>query len=113
MARRAANTDSSLEKSLPPAKTEEGRENQLINLAMKVAETQMKKGTASSQVITHFLKLGSMKEKLEIEKLRHETKLLKARTKAIKDTKRSEEFYKEVIEAMRKYSGYQEDESSD
>ncbi len=43
-------------KPLPPATTPEEREKQVINYAYELAEKQMLAGTASSQVITHFLK---------------------------------------------------------
>ena len=51
-----------------PAMSEEGRENQLIAMAINLAEKQLREGTASSQVITHFLKLGTQAAKLEKEK---------------------------------------------
>lgn len=88
-----------------PALTPEAREKQLIASAVDLAEKQILEGTASSQVITHFLKLGSMKERLEREKLEEENKLLRAKTEALKSTKRQEELFEEAIRAMRKYSG--------
>ena len=91
-----------------PATTPEARENQLISMAVDLAERQIMEGTASSQVITHFLKLGSMREKMEREKLAEENKLLKARTEAIQSAKKVEELYAKAIDAMRAYSG-QED----
>lgn len=92
-------------KKRPPARTPEGRENQVIALAMDLAEKQIAEGTASSQVLTHFLKLGSIKQQLENEKLREENALLKARTKSLESAERVEELYKQAIEAMRMYSG--------
>ncbi|MCI6805699.1 MAG: hypothetical protein MR912_08940, partial [Prevotella sp.] len=83
----------------------ESRENQMIALAVDLAEKQLLEGTASSQVITHFLKLGSTKERLEKEKLEEENKLLRARTEALQSAKRVEELYSDAIAAMRKYSG--------
>ena len=88
-----------------PALTPEGRENQLISLAVNLAEKQLKEGTASSQVIAHFLKLGSTKERLEKEKLAEENKLLKAKTEALQSAKRVEELYADAIAAMKRYSG--------
>ena len=92
-------------KTIRPALTPEGRENQMISLAVDLAEKQLIEGTASSQVITHYLKLGSTKERLEKEKLEEENKLLKARTKALQSSDRVEELYKNAIEAMKRYSG--------
>lgn len=88
-----------------PATTPEARENQLISLAVDLAEKQLMEGTASSQVITHYLKLGSTKERLEKEKLEEENKLLRAKTEALQSSKRIEELYVNAIEAMRSYSG--------
>ena len=66
------------QREMRPALTPEARENQLIYLATDLAEKQLREGTASSQVITHYLKLGSTKEKLEREKLAEENNLLRA-----------------------------------
>ena len=92
-------------RKIRPALTPEARENQLISLAVDLAEKQLQEGTASSQVITHFLKLGSTKERLEKEKLEEENKLLKARTEALQSSKRVEELYADAIAAMKRYSG--------
>lgn len=88
-----------------PASTPEAREKQLINLATELAEQQLIDGTASSQVITHYLKLGSTRETLEREKIKQENELLKAKVDAIEATKRSEELYQKALDAMRTYSG--------
>lgn len=88
-----------------PATTEKGREDQLISLAVDLAEKQMIEGTASSQVITHFLKLGSSREKLEQERLRGENELLKAKIDHMASAKRVEELYAEALSAMKAYAG--------
>ena len=88
-----------------PALSPEARENQLISLAVDLAEKQLQEGTASSQVITHYLKLGSTKERLEKEKLEEENKLLRAKTENLQSQKRVEELYSEAIKAMRNYNG--------
>lgn len=88
-----------------PAETPEIREHQLISLAVDLAEKQLSEGTASSQVITHYLKLASTKEALEKEKLRQENELLRARTDSLKSAKNVEILYKEALAAMRTYSG--------
>ncbi len=76
-------------------------------MAITNAERQLSEGTASSQVITYFLKLASEKErnKLELEKLKEENKLLQAKTKAYESAENSEAMYKEAIEAMQRYTG--------
>lgn len=88
-----------------PATTPEARESQLISLAFDLVEKRMEKGTATSQEVTHFLKLGSSKERLELEKLQKENELLKARTDAIQSAKKVEELYLNALNAMRSYSG--------
>ena len=92
-------------KAIRTALTPEARENQLIALAVDLAEQQLREGTASSQVITHYLKLGSTKERLEKEKLEEENKLLRAKTENIKSMKRSEELMEEALRAFRQYNG--------
>ena len=93
-------------KKMRPALTPDSRENQLISLAVDCAEKQMREGTASSQVIVHYLKLGSSKERREKEKLEEEIKLLRAKTEAMKSAKVIEELYTEAINAMKTYSGH-------
>lgn len=92
-------------KTMRPALTPESREKQLISLAVDLAEKQLIEGTASSQVITHYLKLGSTKERLEKEKLEEENKLLRAKTEALQSAKEVEKLYADAINAMRRYSG--------
>ena len=97
-------------KDIRPALTPEARENQLISLAVDLAEKQLQEGTASSQVITHYLKLGSTKEKIEKEILEKQKELITAKTESIKSAQRIEELYAKAISAMRKYSGQESDE---
>jgi hypothetical protein len=94
-----------------PATTPEGRENEVVSQAIDLAEQQIRDGTASSQVITHFLKLGSTLEILEQERLRHENELTKVKIEALESQKRVEELYKEALDAMRSYSGETPDEN--
>lgn len=88
-----------------PAKTLEGRENQLISLAVDLAEQQLLDGTASAQVITHYLKLGSMREKLEMERIKSSIRLEKAKADAIASSGKIEELFHEAMEAFKGYSG--------
>lgn len=85
--------------------TPEDREQYLINLSLDAAERQLREGTASSQVITHFLKLGSSRELLEQEKIKEETKQTRAKIDSLEASARSEERYAAAIEAMRRYQG--------
>lgn len=105
-------TSTSDSKSSPmrPALTPEVRQSQLISLAEDCAEKQLRDGTASSQLITHYLKLATTREKLEIRKLETETELMEAKKEALQSQKRIEELYTDAIKAMRKYSGHGESE---
>lgn len=89
-----------------PALTPEAREKQMIALAVDLVEQRLLDGTASSQETTHFLKLGSMRNQLEMEKLRTENDLLSAKIKAIESGERIEKLYQEAIMAMQRYSGH-------
>ena len=91
--------------SRPPATTPEGRENQLVSMAVDLAEEQLAMGTASAQVITHYLKLGTTREKLEQERLRGENDLLRAKVESLASQAKTEEMYREALKAMRSYAG--------
>lgn len=96
-----------------PALSPEARENQLISLAVDLAEEQLRNGTASSQVITHYLKLGSTKERIEKEILEKQKELITAKTESIRDQKDSKIMYANAIKAMKKYSGHGSDDGED
>lgn len=88
-----------------PALSLESRQSQMVALAVDLAEKQLIEGTASSQVITHYLKLGTVQAQLEKEKLENENKLLRAKTQALESVQRSEELFEKAIAAMKAYSG--------
>lgn len=98
-------TNGSAQKRMRPALNPEARENQLVSLAVDLAEQQLREGTASSQVVTHFLKLGSTRERIEKEILEKQRELITAKTETLKSQKRIEELYSEAISAMKRYSG--------
>ena len=95
------------------ATTPEGREGQMVALAIDLAEQQLREGTASSQVITHFLKLGSERERLERERLEEENKLLRAKTEALEAQKESKIQYEKILKALRNYNGMGEPDEYD
>ena len=105
MPKRRANISEVPKRRLPPTLTPEAEENQLIALATEAAKQQLLDGTASAQVITHFLKLGSRREKLEQSMMEEKAAYLAAKTEAIKATKRMEELYADALAAMKRYSG--------
>lgn len=88
----------------PPATTIEARENQMIALAVDLAESQLRDGSASSQVITHYLKLGTTRERLEQDNLRKSGRLTDAKISSIESSAHSEEMYEQAIAAMKSYS---------
>lgn len=88
-----------------PALTPEARENQMIALAIDLAEQQLRDGTASSQIITHYLKLGSTRERLEKEVLEKQKELISAKASHIHAQEENDRKFVEAIEAMRRYSG--------
>lgn len=97
----------------PPATTPDGRENQMVALAVDLAEKQMREGTASAQVISHFLKLGSSREQLEQQRLAQENRLMEAKIEQLNSQKKSEEMYAKALQAMRTYNGQEPEESTD
>ena len=106
MKKTKAGDSSAQQKKIRPALTPEARENQMISLAIDLAERQLMDGTASSQVITHFLKLGSTKERIEKEILEKQKGLIEAKTQNLQSSQRIEELYKNALDAMRNYSGH-------
>ncbi len=105
---RKAKVASSSESSrkMRPALTPEARENQMISLAMDLAEQQLRNGTASSQLITEFVKRGSTKARIEQEILEEQKKLTEAKTESLQSQKKVEELYANALSAMRNYSGH-------
>ena len=99
-----------------PALTAEDREDQLIALAFDVAEERLRDRTASNQLIAEIMKLGTIKERLQKEKLQRENEMLKAKTEAIEAQKHTDEIYKKALDAMRSYAGlgaYEDDFEED
>lgn len=113
MARRVRTNSEPSRSPRPPATTPDGRETQLISLAVDMAERQLLDGTASAQVITHFLKLGSSRERLEQERLTSEVELMRIKQETLASEARTEALYKNALDAMRTYSGQIPDEVMD
>lgn len=105
MPRKSGGGDSEPVRRSRPATTPEGRENQMVALAYDLVERRIREGSATSQEVTHFLKLGSTREQLEQERLRHENHLMRVKREALESQKRVEELYKSALDAMRTYSG--------
>lgn len=110
--RRRKNMDD-VESHSMPASTPDARESQMINLADQLAEKQLREGTASAQVITHYLKLGSSRERLEQEKIFYSIELDKAKAKQIEDQEQQLVLFADAIKAMRAYQGGEPEPGSD
>lgn len=105
MGRTSKNVDPLPSEKTMPALSIEARENEMVALAIDRAEQQLRDGTASAQVIVHYLKLGSSNQRLENEKLKTEIEQMKAKIDQLKSAKKVEELYSEALAAMREYSG--------
>lgn len=103
--RRSSDDDDQDNRRRSPARTSEGREMELASAAYDLAEKQIQEGTASSQVLTHFLKAGSMRERLEQQRIEHEIDLMAVKRENLEAQTRVEELYVNAIEAMRSYVG--------
>lgn len=107
--RKAKKGDDARQK-MRPALTPEARENQLIALAVDLAEKQLREGTASSQTMNIYLKMASTKERMEKEMLEKQKELIDAKIQAYQSAQRTEELYENALKAMRRYSGQGGDE---
>lgn len=97
------------ERKFRPALNPDSRENQMISLAMDVAEQQMRDGTASPQTINHFLKLGSSENRIKMRKLQREIEFLEAKKESLESTQRIEEMYADAMKAMKSYQGVEDE----
>lgn len=95
------------------ARTPEARENQLMDLAVDLAEKQLSEGTASAMLITHYVRMASQKNRLEQEKLQKEIEFLRAKTDAYEADRRSDEKYERALKAFSLYSGHPEEGETD
>lgn len=113
MARDKAKEGSEPVQRMRPALTPEGREQQMIALAINAAEKQLLEGTASSQVITHYLKLGTERERLERIKIEHDIRLSDAKAESLKTQQRLDEMFADFMQSFRDYSGDYEEVDGD
>ena len=91
----------------------EAHQNQMISLANKCAEEQLRKGTASSQIICHYLKMGSERERLAVEQAKADLELTKAKTKAIESSERMDEMFTKALKVFSSYRGETDGEEDD
>jgi len=93
-----------------PAMTPEDREAQMAAYADALAERQLRDGTASAQVIVHYLKGASERDRLEREKIRHENLRLEAQVEQIRSQATSAALMEEVLKALKIYAGVDDDD---
>lgn len=112
MGRKHIVSDENSTEYIRPALTPEAREDQLIALAVNLAEKQLREGTASSQVITHYLKRDAERKKndVELQILQKQKELIEAKTESLRAAQSNEELYKNAINAMREYAGNTHDD---
>ena len=110
---RTNNADPPMKRRIKPSDNPAVRESQLISLAIDRVEQRIMDGTATSQELVHFLRLGTQEKQLEMEKLRHENELLKAKTEAIKAEKESAQMFAEAIAAMTSYRPHADEEEEE
>lgn len=96
-----------------PAMSLESHQNQMISLANKCAEEQLRKGTASSQIICHYLKMGSERERLAVEQARADLELTRAKTKAIESSERMDEMFTKALKVFSSYRGETDNEEDE
>lgn len=84
----------------------EAEENRLIALAYDRVEERMLNGEATAQELVHFLKLGTMKARLEMQELEAKIKLDEAKVKSLEASQKTEEQMQAVLDAIKLYGGY-------
>lgn len=108
--RRTGEGTTQLDRKRAPASSQEARENQMAAMAEALSEKRMREGTASSQEIVYWLKVGSERERLERDKLRSEVNMLKAKKEALESGQRVEELFTDAMKAIKTYRGERNDE---
>lgn len=98
-----ANSPKTRRKRLP--KNPDARDEYLFGLAIDCVEERLRNGTASASEVVHILKLGSEREKLEIQRLHEEVELAKAKTENLKAERANLDMYERALKAMQRYSG--------
>lgn len=113
MARRKILKEEPKRQRFRPASDPDNREKQLVSLAYDLAEERLRNGSATSQEIVHFLRLGSIRERKELEMIEKKNELMSAKTDALQSAKRIEELYSNAIQAFGMYRGNQSDEDEE
>ena len=94
----------------PLAETPEDRNQQMISYADELAEKQLREGTASAMVITHYLKMGTAEHQLQLRKLENESLRLQAQVAEMESRARADDMMAEVLSAVKRYAGVDDDD---
>jgi hypothetical protein len=96
-----------------PARSPEERESVLIAKSLSLIEKQIDDGTASSQVLSLYAKLGSSRERLEQERLRNENEVLRKKVETMEAAVDVKNLMEDALSAFRGYSGKPDAEDED
>lgn len=88
-----------------PAKTPEEREGVLISKSLNLIEKQIDDGTASSQVLSLYAKLGSSRERLEQERLVADNAVLRKKLEGMEAAIDVKNLMEDALNAFRGYTG--------
>ena len=75
----------------------------MIALAVEQAEKMLREGTAPTQVVLHYLKLGASREKMEQELIAKQLELANAKIESLQAAKDRNDMYKAAMEAFMSY----------
>lgn len=81
----------------------------LVAMSLDRIEQQIADGTVSSQVLTHYAKLGSSREKLEQERLRNENEVLRKKVETMEAAVDVKNLMQDALSAFKGYSGASSD----
>lgn len=96
------------------ARTPEAREQEMIALAMDLAEQKLRDGSAPAPLVMLFAKAGLDRERLEREGLEINNRLGHTKASQIEQMTQSNEKLDRVFKALRTYQGMpDEDEGED
>lgn len=105
MPRRTVHEEHAAPRRRSPAKTPEERESVLISKSLNLIERQIDDGSASSQVLSLYAKLGSSRERLEQERLANENQVLRKKVESMEAAIDVKNLMEEALGAFKGYSG--------
>lgn len=110
MPRLAKVKDTEQSKRSAPALTVDEEEDELVALAVGLAKERLLDKSASNDLVRSIIQFGTVRARLEKEKLRRETELLIAKADAIEQARATEAMFQEAVAAMKSYTYRPEEE---